>query len=177
MPSSYTEHYHLSQWVQSDAVLMDDFNADNARIDAAVKAVDQRVDGLSQAVEGKAAQSALSSEVSSRIAAVSSLNAAVSRRGNCQITVTPYTGDGATTRTFSFPAVPKLIIITGPQAVAFLAGNRGVSIAQDSYGSSGPSSFGLNWSGTQLTISFSTAEKMMNANNGAYQMIAFRDMS
>lgn len=35
MPSNYTEHYNLSQWERADKVQMEDFNADNARIDAA----------------------------------------------------------------------------------------------------------------------------------------------
>ena len=33
-----TPNYNLSQWAKSDRVLMDDFNADNAKIDAALKA-------------------------------------------------------------------------------------------------------------------------------------------
>lgn len=37
MPSSYTTNYKLNQWVRSDRVLMEDFNADNAKIDAAFR--------------------------------------------------------------------------------------------------------------------------------------------
>ena len=33
-----TTNYQLNQWAKSDRVLMDDFNADNAKIDAALKA-------------------------------------------------------------------------------------------------------------------------------------------
>ena len=36
MPSNFTKNYSLSQWERSDKVLMDDFNADNAKIDAAL---------------------------------------------------------------------------------------------------------------------------------------------
>lgn len=36
MPSNYTEHFGLSQWERADKVQMEDFNADNARIDAAL---------------------------------------------------------------------------------------------------------------------------------------------
>ena len=32
-----TQNYNLNQWEKSDKVLMDDFNADNAKIDAALK--------------------------------------------------------------------------------------------------------------------------------------------
>ena len=33
---NHTPNYNLSQWAKSDRVLMDDFNADNAKIDAAL---------------------------------------------------------------------------------------------------------------------------------------------
>ena len=36
---TYTTNYQLNQWAKSDRVLMDDFNADNQKIDAALKAV------------------------------------------------------------------------------------------------------------------------------------------
>jgi len=38
MPSNYTVNYHLNQWNADDRVLRADFNADNAKIDAAIKA-------------------------------------------------------------------------------------------------------------------------------------------
>ena len=33
-----TTNYQLNQWAKSDRVMMDDFNADNATLDAALKA-------------------------------------------------------------------------------------------------------------------------------------------
>jgi len=33
-----TTNYQLNQWAKSDRIMMDDFNADNAKIDAALKA-------------------------------------------------------------------------------------------------------------------------------------------
>ena len=36
MPSNHTTNYQLSQWAKSDQVKMEDFNADNAKIDAAL---------------------------------------------------------------------------------------------------------------------------------------------
>ena len=38
MPTNRTDNYALSQWERSDRILMEDFNADNAKIDAALKA-------------------------------------------------------------------------------------------------------------------------------------------
>ena len=43
MPTNHTTNYGLSQWVKSDQVRMEDFNADNAKIDAAIKAVEAAV--------------------------------------------------------------------------------------------------------------------------------------
>ena len=34
MPTNQTANYALSQWVKPDQVKMEDFNADNAKIDA-----------------------------------------------------------------------------------------------------------------------------------------------
>ena len=39
MPSNQTPNYQLNQWERSDKVQMEDFNADNAKIDAALVAL------------------------------------------------------------------------------------------------------------------------------------------
>ena len=44
-----TTNYQLNQWVKSDRLMMDDFNADNQKIDAAIKAV---ADGTMQFITG-----------------------------------------------------------------------------------------------------------------------------
>ena len=56
---NHTPNYNLSQWEAEDKVLRTDFNADNAKIDAAIKAVDQKADGKAD----KTALSALSGRV------------------------------------------------------------------------------------------------------------------
>ena len=38
MPSKFTSNYQLCQWEANDRVLRTDFNADNAKIDAALAA-------------------------------------------------------------------------------------------------------------------------------------------
>ena len=37
MSTNHTEHYSLSQWLAADQVQRTDFNADNAKIDAALR--------------------------------------------------------------------------------------------------------------------------------------------
>jgi len=61
MPSSFTPNYNLNQWEADDRVLRVDFNADNAKLDAALgaKAEQSVVTALQTAVNGKASQSAL----------------------------------------------------------------------------------------------------------------------
>ena len=80
MSTYHTEHYQLSQWERSDKVLMDDFNADNAKLDAALasKAEAAAVSALAQAVAGKADQSALTSVTQT----VSGHTETLSKKGN-----------------------------------------------------------------------------------------------
>lgn len=41
MASNYTEKYKLCQWEETDAVLRTDFNEDNAKIEAALAALEE----------------------------------------------------------------------------------------------------------------------------------------
>ncbi|MBM6682122.1 hypothetical protein H6B31_16020, partial [Pseudoflavonifractor capillosus] len=43
MATNYTEHYELNQWEPTDAVQRVDFNADNAKLDAALNALSDQV--------------------------------------------------------------------------------------------------------------------------------------
>ena len=74
-----TTNYQLNQWAKSDRVMMDDFNADNTKIDAALKA-------------------------NADTAAAAS--AAVALCGNCAIYQTTYTGGDMTTPTITCPGKP-----------------------------------------------------------------------
>lgn len=47
-----TEQYQLSQWEQEDRILREDFNANNAKVDAALKAVAEQVLGSPRLVSG-----------------------------------------------------------------------------------------------------------------------------
>lgn len=46
---NYTENYQLNQWEKSDRVLMEDFNADNAKLDTALVVVQQQMEALKTA--------------------------------------------------------------------------------------------------------------------------------
>ena len=59
MPSSQTPNYNLNQWSKDDRVLMEDFNADNAKIDAAIGAVAAKAASLAAEKADKAALDAV----------------------------------------------------------------------------------------------------------------------
>ena len=44
MSTNYTSHYNLCQWEPSDPVLRTDFNADNAKLDAALLSHTRAID-------------------------------------------------------------------------------------------------------------------------------------
>ena len=138
MPSNQTPNYQLSQWERSDKIQMEDFNADNAKIDAALsgKAEASAVDGLSQTV------AALSQTVSGHTSALSG-------KGNCRLYVTSYTGTGgygsSRPNTLSFPQRPEIVFVAGPH------GNQAMFTRNMSYGYS-TSYMGEHWS---LTVSWS----------------------
>lgn len=68
-----TANYQLNQWESTDRILMSDFNSDNAKIDAALKAqaeaISEEAAARTAAVGVKADASALTAEVSARQAA------------------------------------------------------------------------------------------------------------
>ena len=102
MSTNHTPNYQLNQWERTDKVIMEDFNADNAIIDAALakKADQSALRSLQASVNAKAEDSAL--------AALQSL---VNKKGNCRIEMGSYVGDGTdyTSITTSFP--PKVVLI------------------------------------------------------------------
>ena len=50
-----TANYQLSQWEASDRILMEDFNSDNSKIDAALEAQAEAITGLNAAIRDQSA--------------------------------------------------------------------------------------------------------------------------
>ena len=88
MASNHTTNYQLCQWEATDKVLRTDFNEDNQKIDAAMKA-------NADALAGKADSSALA-EIAASIP---------------KVAVGTYSGDGAASRTISLPFTPKAVFL------------------------------------------------------------------
>ena len=96
---NHTQNYQLSQWEKSDKVLMDDFNADNAKIDEAL---------------------------ASHEATLASLTEAVPKLGNCAVYTGVYTGkgDGAVVRTF--PGKPMFLVVQEGTNPLIILASRGM---------------------------------------------------
>ena len=166
MASNYTSNYGLCQWEANDKVLRSEFNGDNAKIDAAISAVDSRVDG-------KASTSALNSlknTVNSLSTTITGQGNTLGKKGNCQVAVTSYTGNGQNTRTHTFPKKPVMFFIIG-NALMFVGYGSTWAMNHDG-------SFAINtaWSGASVTLSVNAitnqARAIANVNGKTYQIIA-----
>ena len=143
-----TANFQLTQWEKTDRIMMEDFNRDNAAIDAALKA---------NADKAAALQTALAS------------------CGNCRITISNYKGTGTlgeahpTSLTFAEP--PLLVFILGPES-GFMARGR----AMNAFQVSSNSALATTWSTDQKTVSWYTpydAKYQLNTKDAVYQVLCF----
>ena len=86
MASNYTSSYQLCQWEAEDKVLRTDFNGDNAKIDAALKA---NADAISAEVSARTA--AISAEASARAAVSQAVTQEAATRAGQIADLTEYT--------------------------------------------------------------------------------------
>ena len=86
MSTNHTPNYNLCQWEAGDKVVRTDFNEDNAKIDAALKAQSEAVESVS--------------------AALSSLTTSAPN-----IAAGYYNGDGTKTRLISVGFTPKAVLV------------------------------------------------------------------
>ena len=176
MPANYTSNYQLNQWEKSDKVLMEDFNADNAKIDAALagKADTSALTSLQAAVNGKASQSALNGLSST----VASQAAALKRLGNCRIESFEYIGTGtsgdkgATEITFSARPVFFLIFSYSYLFFASGLGDQRCAVANVN-GSARVFQVQLSWSGNRCSLSSSDVDLQANVSGTDYRVVAF----
>ena len=147
----HTTNHQLSQWENTDRVLMEDFNADNAKIDAALRAE----------ADARAA------ETQARAAADAALAAQVAKLGNCQVYRTSYSGGGeGFEQLLTFPDRPVLVFLM-KQSSVFAICAYGTNLSS-TVGQSTDRSFHIYWSENSLRWS----EGSMNTKNVVYQVIA-----
>ncbi|MEY8420920.1 hypothetical protein AALA83_16815 [Oscillospiraceae bacterium 44-5] len=161
MSSNHTANYGLSQWERTDKVLMEDFNADNAKIDAALG-------GHRETLEQLVKTAGL-----------------VPKLGNCQIETFTYTGAGTTEagKTVPFAKRPVFFMIFGPRYSGALCGfGEGDSaVYLGRYMGSGNNDFyyipiSLTWSGNTAVINQRDASYFMDLAEESYRVVAFRAM-
>lgn len=159
MASNYTENYDLCQWEATDQVLRTEFNAENDKVDRALK-------GLAD--QNTALEEILSSHAKT-----------ISNLGNCQLYISSYTGTGenGTTISQSFPKQPLAVIVAGSQGglMVMLQG-----LGQATHFGSGSYSYmdNVTWSGTRVSwrsTQNAGGEPQMNVNGVTYKVLALLD--
>ena len=106
-----TNKYQLSQWEKSDRIVMEDFNSDNAKIDAALsnKADKSITDALQTQLNSKADKTV-----------TTSLQAQINTKAS--FVFGTYTGSGTASRTISLGFTPKAVLLlhkTGKAALTY----------------------------------------------------------
>ena len=116
MAANQTTNYQLNQWEATDQVLRTDFNADNAKVDAAL-----------DALAGQMAEKADTSLFTTLSGTINTLSAT----HNARVYISSYTGNGTASRTFSFPARPMLVNIMGSNN--WLCAVQGANVGSGGY--------------------------------------------
>ena len=150
MSSQKTEHYELNQWLATDQVLRTDFNADNAKIDAALK---------SQADD------------------IAALETTMAQKGNCQLWTTTYTGTGESgedsPNSITFPVLPLVVFIIadyGDMMVMLANATNGLYIT----GGDNSSLAHTTWSGKTVSwYNDGFPYTQMNQAGTLYRVLAF----
>ena len=144
-----TANFQLTQWEKTDRIMMEDFNRDNAAIDAALK---------SNADKAAALQTALAS------------------CGNCKIEVKTYTGTGtygsSNPNTLTFSAAPLLVLLGGGQGL-MMGLLPGCTVAKTSFEEIGYTC-SVDWNGSSVTwyTPDGTGTAQFNVKNNIYYAIA-----
>lgn len=147
-----TANFQLTQWEKTDRIMMEDFNRDNAAIDAALKANADKA---------------------------AALQTALAEAGNCRMELTTYTGTGTYGKnnpvTISFREMPFVFIVKGPDSFMIArGGERTGTLCVIGEGSGVVTDNTLTWSGNSFSMTDSyDAKYVLNTKSGAYWVLAF----
>lgn len=145
-----TENFELNQWEKTDRILMEDFNGDNSKIDAALKTLNTTV---------------------------AQHTTALGRVGNCQLYTTSYTGNGGA-KSLSFPKRPLGVIVTGSDG-GLLVLVQGQTKSYARFASPAYLNT-ISWSKNSVSWSYigtGNGLEQMNAAGTTYQVLALLDSS
>ena len=165
MASNYTEHYDLCQWEATDQVQRTDFNADNAKVDAAL-----------DALEGQVAEKADGDDLAALSETVAEVSAGM---GNCDMELLTYTGGGGgSPKMITFSQVPDMYLVAGD--LAFIMGQGGKATAiltckDATYSESFVNEVDVTWNGATLTLSNGVdARYQMSSKNKPYWVLGLK---
>ena len=162
---NYTTNYQLPQWVETDRILMDDFNDMTGKLETALS--------------GKVSQSdhaALSAQVAGLSADVEALDDTVDTRGNCKIFEGFYTGTGT-----SGEDNPSQLFFNERLVFAYITDDQNDQIMRVVRGCSHALNSGLyqgatvEWSSMGASIYADTPAAQMNAPGQVYRIYAWLD--
>ena len=148
-----TSNYNLCQWEESDRVQRTDFNEDNVKIDAAIKA------------EADARSAAVAAERAARETAVRTLNTAIA--GGVKLKAGVYTGTGTDEWTIHAGFPPKVLIIQNVATIAFMTygDSEGHAIKDGT-----PYSYATTWTETGVVLKRGPGSfNHLNSNTRVYQ--------
>ena len=170
MATNQTENYDLNQWLSTDQVLRTDFNADNAKLDAALagKAEAETVSALQMAVAAKAEQTALDA-----------LEAQVAGMGIPAAEGT-YTGNGGNQCTVTVGFRPTLVILfnlgsdLGNSDLVFLLGTANAQFISTKYNSRYISKSALIFTDSGFVVHTNYEDNDFNYPDRTYRYLAIR---
>ena len=150
-----TANFQLTQWEKTDRIMMEDFNRDNAAIDAALKS---SADG------------------------VAALQTALAGAGNCEIGMISYTGTGksgdSNPTTVTFPKMPAGFFLCGAETYLVIRGGDDHACMIYYTGSTTyVSQMPISWKGNQFQISSSKPTYQLNEEGVPYWGLAFYQKS
>jgi len=176
MSTNRTPIYNLCQWEPEDPVLRTDFNADNAKIDAALagKASASTVSSLQTTVNSLSASKADKSALDALKATVNQQGTTLAGKGNCQLYTVRYDGSGksgeANPNSLTFPAVPEIVLIAHNGTTLLLIPGETYTWTNGPAGVAG--SVTVRWSGKTVQWYSTNEIGQMNQRNSSYPVFA-----
>ena len=145
-----TSNYQLNQWEKTDRILMEDFNGDNAKVDAAL-----------------AEQSTALAEQAAQLV----------KLGNCEVYYGSYTGTGSGATALTFPHKPLFITIMGDNI--WLCAVQGAPVSHCRNGGTGCGNSTATWSGNTVSLATRTESMTYQCNEkgSVYYVIAVMDVA
>ncbi|EOS66664.1 hypothetical protein [Oscillibacter sp. 1-3] len=163
-----TAVYKLSQWEKPDRIQMEDFNSDNARIEAALKAHEDSLESMKTHA----------ATLKNHEAALAALNTAVSKRGNCQLQFITYKGTNGGTasnpKTLTFAYKPMAIFLFN-SSNQFIWATRGATYVALGFDSSSPVS--ITWNDRSISWYGVRESTGMDNPNYTYYALVLMDIS